>query len=339
MTNKEKIEYINHNLRKNMPIARNSFILNKTDITPPLTLFKYRKFDKYAFEMLDEDYIYFCPAKELDDPYECSGYLEVKKPTEGYYKKIMEYSMNRMLKKMPWIQEETVNQIKEIFRKSFNKDHIDREKLFLNTPNEFFINHEKRTALNVLENVEARTNEFANSEAIEKFIKTSIQGPDKVGIFALSEENNNRIMWSLYSNKYKGYCIEYDFSGSDYLNILYPVLYLKKYTNNIFKDTIDFNLDLVIEMANPLQRADYSLPLRQYCRKDISWKAQKEWRLIWNPGEKTPAPKIKAIYLGFKVSKRNLSKMKSYAKGKFDLYLMEINANKNKLYFKKIDLN
>ena len=243
-----------------------------------------------------------------------------------------------MLKKLPYLNPQIAEQIKDLFQQAYDKDHVDQRKLFNLILDEFYVNQEKKMALNILQNVELQTSQFVNEGSIEKFMKTAEQGPEKIGIFALSEENNNRIMWSLYSNNYKGYCIEYDFSGSAYQKILYPVLYLKKYTNNIFKDTIDFNLDLLIESIYPIQRADYSLPLRQYCRKDISWKAQKEWRLIWNPGAKEPSPKINAIYLGFNVSKQNISKMKVYSKRMgFKLYLMIIDANKNKLGFKLIN--
>ena len=38
----------------------------------PQTLYKYRPFDKYALDMLENEYLYLCAAKNLDDPSECT---------------------------------------------------------------------------------------------------------------------------------------------------------------------------------------------------------------------------------------------------------------------------
>lgn len=336
MTNKEKKQYISAVIKSSAPFVRNSLVVNKP-INCPNSLFKYRRFDKYSFEMLDKNYIYFCPALELDDPYECSGFVNRNKPKTKDYKKLMDHSMDKMLKAIPSISKETAEMIRNLFEKSFEKDHVNHEKLFMLTPNEVYKDYGALRALNTLSNLELKANEIVNEGSTEKFIKIAIEGPEKAGIFALSEEKNNRIMWSLYANKYKGYCIEYDFSKTEYIRILFPVLYKKNFVNNIESNIIDFYLEGVIESVNPLYQGDYSLPMMQYLQKDISWKSQKEWRAIWNPGAKEPAPPIKAIYLGFDVSKRNFLKMKSYSrKYGFDLYLMKIDANRNKLNFIKV---
>ena len=41
----------------------------------PKSLFKYRPFDKYAMDMLENDYIYLCPAGNEDDETECYTYV------------------------------------------------------------------------------------------------------------------------------------------------------------------------------------------------------------------------------------------------------------------------
>ena len=63
MTNKEKLEYINNLTRNNFPVPRRSLVVIKTDIKPPTTLYKYRKFDKYTFEMLDKNIFIFVLQK------------------------------------------------------------------------------------------------------------------------------------------------------------------------------------------------------------------------------------------------------------------------------------
>ena len=61
MTNEKKIDYLNQ------------IILSKfsVDYKGPKLLYKYRPFDKYTFEMLENDYIFLCPAEKEDDETEC----------------------------------------------------------------------------------------------------------------------------------------------------------------------------------------------------------------------------------------------------------------------------
>lgn len=45
--------------------------INKKDVPVPIFLYKYRPFDRFTFDMLDNRYCYLCPAENLDDPSEC----------------------------------------------------------------------------------------------------------------------------------------------------------------------------------------------------------------------------------------------------------------------------
>ena len=45
--------------------------INQKEVVIPSYLYKYRPFDEYTFEMLDNNYVYLCPAEKLDDPSEC----------------------------------------------------------------------------------------------------------------------------------------------------------------------------------------------------------------------------------------------------------------------------
>lgn len=58
--------------------------------------------------------------------------------------------------------------------------------------------------------------------------------------------------------------------------------------------------------------------------KGKDWEFQKEWRLIDSCNTKHPAPKIKAIYLGSKVKKKNRQMILEYAeKYNFKVYIQE----------------
>ena len=56
MNNEEKIEYLNNIIYKKLNL----------DYGGPTSLFKYRPFDKFTFDMLEKNYIYCCPADKED---------------------------------------------------------------------------------------------------------------------------------------------------------------------------------------------------------------------------------------------------------------------------------
>lgn len=55
----DKFNYINYILM-NEEVSYNG----------PISLFKYRSFDEYTFDMLDNKYLFLCAAEKLDDPTE-----------------------------------------------------------------------------------------------------------------------------------------------------------------------------------------------------------------------------------------------------------------------------
>ena len=52
--------------------------LNGQTVTLPETLYKYRPFDEYAFDMLENEYLFLCKAEKLDDPSECIATLTLE---------------------------------------------------------------------------------------------------------------------------------------------------------------------------------------------------------------------------------------------------------------------
>lgn len=110
---------------------------------------------------------------------------------------------------------------------------------------------------------------------------------DLAFIKSFSEIKSNNLMWAHYANKYKGICIEYDFSklNNDILFHLFPVFY----TN--FKKK-DMGLQYTIEEHLDLKQMNYerSFPNDVDYLKDImplflikskDWEYEKEWRLLF----------------------------------------------------------
>ena len=72
MTNKEKEQYLSYMMIfKSQPFLCELMEKNEFLNQMPKTLYKYRSFDKYTKEMLEEPYVFLAPVKNLDDPFDC----------------------------------------------------------------------------------------------------------------------------------------------------------------------------------------------------------------------------------------------------------------------------
>ena len=48
-------------------LMKNNDYMKKT----PKVLYRYKKFDEYIFDMIENDYVYLSPTGKLDDPFDC----------------------------------------------------------------------------------------------------------------------------------------------------------------------------------------------------------------------------------------------------------------------------
>ena len=55
--------------------------LEGKEVEIPEFLYKYRPFDEHSFDMLENEYIYLCKARRLDDPSECKATYDL----DDYY--------------------------------------------------------------------------------------------------------------------------------------------------------------------------------------------------------------------------------------------------------------
>jgi hypothetical protein len=125
-------------------------------------------------------------------------------------------------------------------------------------------------------------------------------GKEKLRVLCFSEEKNNELMWSLYANKHKGFCVEYDIEKMEYSfrGMFYPVYYSNE----------KYNLNL--------KKYDRNNFLASYIKKSEAWYWQTEWRIIMHQfnynnvqigttEEINAFAPISAIYLGLRISTEN----------------------------------
>ncbi len=308
----------------------------------PNILYKYRSFDKYTKEMLEEPYVFLAPVKDLDDPFDCltnPGVEPDKKDSlDSKGLSMIDYVIDIVCS----LGNTSINkkEIKRIIPRcyvngEYNEDNARAafEETTLIPP------EQKEMLLGVLRNVDSVTETIVKDKSMENLAKILIDPSDKVGICSLSTKRDNKVMWSLYGNKYKGYCVEYDIPNDEEIRFnLCPTIYKRNDDNNLIRKMVKLGVANCIRfMSEGNLNRGIGCMNELFCTKDTDWQYQDEWRLIGNAEAHCNKLKVKAVYVGFKVSDNNLLKIKRIAKKKgFKVFLMNAPKGKKKITYTEL---
>lgn len=314
MNSDEKKKYLNQKLN------------NPSFYSGPKLLYKYRAFDHWTFDMLENNYLFFCKAKNEDDETECMAELE----------NIRELSP-RLLRFL--IIEILLDEIRD--RSSIDTFNSIRQMVFQCTTPDFHVRvhflmdffpqisgmvpgYNVAPLLNYLSAIpnSVDDNIFYNFCTL---IRKALSAREEIGICSLSDSPFIDDLWERYGDHYSGCCIEYEVDKCDWItNDLFPVVYenqreygiliclLKNYINSCKNDMkIDFN------------DRDTSHYLRLFITKYEKWSQQREWRVIGQSEERRKAPKISKIYLGKTVNENDRLKILELC-GKLKVEVVEL---------------
>ncbi len=213
--------------------------------------------------------------------------------------------------------------------KDYNFDALENKQIWFsnvidyNDPFEFhcnrltsFLNSKEQIDTIIKDNPDMylKTIEYINSSS--QNIKQKLQNTFSISCF--TQTNNNKLMWSHYTNSYKGFCVQY--SIKDELKFLHPIYYTNQ-TPSL--------------RNNPPPKDPYRFLLS----KDAIWSYENEWRYIL-PIESTGlniSPNPIAIYLGINFNSNNLPNMINIAKKlNTKLFKMSLSYNTYEVIFKQI---
>lgn len=80
MKQRKAIEFVNYGTMLLIKTNDKNYKLNEEDIkhfeSMPRYLYKYRKFDQYTIEMIENSYFYLSQADKLDDQFDCTFKIE-----------------------------------------------------------------------------------------------------------------------------------------------------------------------------------------------------------------------------------------------------------------------
>lgn len=344
MNNKEKRAFISDSLIYNSTAFPEELINKQKFINSiPTILYKYRKFDKYAFEMIKDNYVYLTPVKGLDDPFDCFNDFTIDDLYNKKTGKITKKALDVIISFVYSFCDKTRSkeEMKKIVYDCMTENGIDYEKApKIVTQNGNIKTVEIEPFFIALNSFEENLKNVFDSSQMDGFAKSAYSPGDAVGVFSLSENRDNKVMWSLYGKNYEGYCIEYEIPRiNDVINNLCPVIYTKKNNNRYIEKMLEYTLSALMRaITGGKVKGNLGAAMELFCTKDKDWSFQDEWRLIGSARDHCGLLKIKAIYLGFKVKKTNELRMKALAnKYGFSLYKMNAPSGKKRITYCSIN--
>lgn len=337
MTNDEKVKYLNESFDiLSMKVQGKSVDKKILDLhfnKRPKSLYKYRNFSEYAWDSLENNYIYLASANKMDDPFECSVNFDFSKlydeNSDSLQKEMVDYIIAEVIQ---YCSENERDNIKNIIYSYAKKDFtINNAKALskLMLENNCISNVSLSSALNIIENFPEQIQSVATKEKVVSLLEKTKNLRKDIGMYSLSEDRDNQVMWAMYADNYKGFCIEYDFENEIKLAFdTLPVIYQRNRNNNVLRLIVATFLGAIVSQLSQEEIfTDKTQYLSLFLAKHFEWAFQNEWRVIGGADSYLPAPKIKAIYLGKNCAIENRNKIVKFAKRKaLKLYMQEVDV-------------
>lgn len=311
----------------------------------PSRLYKYRPLDDYTIDSIENQYLYLSQAIKLDDPFECSIDTDITDYFTKNFASISERCFEIAVKETLALASEKEKEITlKIIENCKNSDcTLNMNKAYTlfcgeNTKEEGV---EVATYLHFINNVINDLRGEKNQSFLKRVINSSKELNKTTRICSLSEIKDSQVMWAMYSDNYKGCCIEYDFEHSIEAAIdTYPVIYSDERNNNVVDILISILVRNMLDRLGKKEAGPNQIQLlRLLLTKSLEWSFQKEWRVMMQDGEeKVVAPPIKAVYLGHKVEQPEFYKIIELSKEQgFNVYKTKINLKTLKIEFEPIE--
>ena len=309
MTNEEKKKYLNSFLG-----AKEAF-----QYGGPKSLFKFRPFDAFAFDMFENEYLYLCPAEREDDKTECDVSFDVNDYYDILQGRLKKQCVEQIIEFVkPHTKEENHRAFSDIVHGILLPDGTVRSDYLTDAYYEFqkYVPEELAApVVNWLADIPRRMEDPKIKSEVERLFLIGLTAKKELGICSLCETKDNADMWDRYAAGETGYCVEYDVSDYQYNVGIFPVIYDEQRETNIVVQILgNFIGQLITGISNGAIDADKSQFMRLFLTKDPKqWGYQREWRLFGGAGERMPAPRIKAVYIGENCSGDNKKRLKDIA--------------------------
>tara|TARA_R110000868_G_scaffold110955_1_gene299961 strand:+ start:303 stop:1070 length:768 start_codon:yes stop_codon:yes gene_type:complete len=120
----------------------------------------------------------------------------------------------------------------------------------------------------------------------------------QIGIFSLTKNPNNILMWSHYANSHEGFCLEFTEANA----------FIARSQEIRYSDTYP--------VINPIQQSDKDRLFRALLTKSSHWEYEKEWRILDyenGPGIKHFPPEIlHGVIFGCRMTEQNKGRIRGW---------------------------
>ena len=201
MTNEEKIAYLNQIIANN----------HQTRYSGPSLLYKYRPFDEFTFDMLENEYVYLCPAEKEDDETECMTTVDFERLVDLKTNNLKRECVNQIIELIrPYSSEETYENAKNKILAITRKNGTVPANFMLDLSLELQeIAPEYKEIIVQLVNWIVGIPEMLDkpeiSSQLEPLFLTAYNARKETGICSLAESKDIDYMWENYANNYSGY--------------------------------------------------------------------------------------------------------------------------------------
>ncbi|KUJ55624.1 DUF2971 domain-containing protein [Chryseobacterium aquaticum] len=284
-------------------------------------LYKYRENSEYTDKIFTEQKVWLSNAKGLNDPFECT----IQEIAEDYINKqvkiMKEAHLFGFIQSMKLSPDPSKTMVLKKIKKAINLDdkHAILQKAYL-----------KYSRVKI-------TNPIDTFKNFDKQLQN-------VGIFSLSEDPINDLMWAHYGEEHCGIAIGFS-------NTLETVLSNKEkclkinYSDELPKfDSDGFLMETTVYSSGTnLQKITLNDPtfIKAITTKSKSWEYEKEWRYIEENAGTYPLPgKISEIIFGLRIENKMISKYRKLVKtlsnySEIKFFKVEKVKNSNKLELKE----
>lgn len=297
-----------------------------------MILYKYRSNSEYTDKIFLDKKVWLSNAEGLNDPFECTiGEIakdwideEVKKLKGGHMMGFVHGALQSIKSKTNFY-DLNPKQTQEFLNKFKQKDFDAQYK----TTREFILHKTGKELSNPEET-------FANFD----------KQLNEVGIFSLSESDDNELMWAHYADSSKGISIGFEvIEGGKLANVenCLKVNYSDirpTFNGNGFKATISF-----YDLGKNIQKISFNDETFQQAvsTKTTNWSYEREWRYIEELSGSYDFPgKLKEIIFGLKCPiderKKYIKLVTTHFDYPIDFYEIIIVPNSNKFTKRKYEL-
>ena len=294
----------------------------RSKLNMPMKLYKYfpnvsktvnHKRVNFSIQALKNNTVFMQTPSEFDDVYDSDIHIECE---DHVRLRLKEYCDRCLIETKP--DSSAQEMFEALLHRAFDLYQSDGslDRLFLKEPsseterlsNEVFRNRLLVKAYDGPDWASALSNAL-----LEEYNELCKQLKDTFRTACFTTTPYSQLMWALYANNHRGFCIEYTVLPNDpqyqqvYLN-LFPVVYCKT-RPDMTKRIVDY------QDKYPTEENLWDIYLHGALRKSIDWAYQNEWRLILPMGKAEGADynlqffPITKVYLGNRMQPQDRKKI------------------------------